>query len=152
MYVYTLWVYNHCTHSSNFTIYPGGHTMLEEQATRKYVLAIDLGTGGPKVGLVDQAGRVACSARAPVRVIFLPDDGVENDPAEWWTTITSCTKQVIQESGVSPDQIIAIGVTSCWSVLVAVDEQGEPLMNALSWMDLRGSPYTEALMDGFPKV
>ena len=33
--------------------------MLEDQRSSKYVLAIDLGTGGPKVGLVDQQGQVA---------------------------------------------------------------------------------------------
>ena len=36
--------------------------MLEDQRTSKYVLAIDLGTGGPKVGLVNQDGQVVGSA------------------------------------------------------------------------------------------
>ncbi len=126
--------------------------MSEVQGDRKFVLAIDLGTGGPKVGLVDQLGQVVCSARAPVKLVFLPDGGAEHDPAEWWTTISACSKQVIRESGVLPAQIIAIGVTSCWSVILPVDENGEPLMNVISWMDTRGGPYTQAITDGFPKV
>jgi sugar (pentulose or hexulose) kinase len=48
--------------------------MLENQQSRKYVLVIDLGTGGPKVGLVDQEGQVVSSTSAPVQVIFPPDD------------------------------------------------------------------------------
>ena len=46
--------------------------MLEDQRTSKYVLVIDLGTSGPKVGLVDQQGQVTCSASAPVQVSFPP--------------------------------------------------------------------------------
>jgi ribulose kinase len=35
--------------------------MSEAQPATKYVLAIDMGTGGPKIGLVDQQGRVVSS-------------------------------------------------------------------------------------------
>ncbi len=63
--------------------------MSEGQPSGKYVLVIDLGTSGPKVGLVDQQGRVACSTSAPVKLIILPGGGVEHDPAEWWSAITA---------------------------------------------------------------
>ncbi len=126
--------------------------MPEDQASRKYVLSIDLGTGGPKVGLVDQEGRVACSASASVQLSFLPDGGAEHDPAEWWSTIMSCSKKVIRDSGVPPSEIIAVAVTSMWSVTLPVDEQGEPLMNVMSWMDGRGAPYNREIIKGFPNI
>jgi xylulokinase len=126
--------------------------MPEDQEARKYVLAIDLGTGGPKVGLVDQEGQVVCSTRAAVQLVFLPDGGAEHNPADWWTTISACTKKVIKESGVSPSAIIAIGVTSMWSVILPVDENGTPLMNVISWMDTRGGPYTHEIVKGFPNI
>jgi xylulokinase len=126
--------------------------MLPNEQPEKYVLAIDLGTGGPKVGLVDQTGRVICSASAPVQVFFLAGGGVEHDPAEWWSQIMSCTKKVISESAVPPAAVLAIAVTSMWSVTVPVDQNGEPLMNAVSWMDERGGPYNRRIVDGFPNV
>jgi len=126
--------------------------MLEGQPSGKYVLVIDLGTSGPKVGLVDQQGRVACSASAPVKMIILPDEGAEHDPAEWWDTITACVKKVIAASGVAPASIVAISVTSMWSVTLPVDEKGEPLMNVLSWMDGRGAPYNHDVVKGFPNI
>jgi xylulokinase len=126
--------------------------MLEDQLTSKYVLVIDLGTSGPKVGLVDQQGRVTGSASAPVQVFFPADGAAEHDPAEWWSTITACVKKVIQASGVSPVAIIAIAVTSFWSVTLPVDENGEPLMNAISWMDKRGTPYNLEIVKGFPNI
>ena len=126
--------------------------MPEEQRSSRYVLVIDLGTSGPKVGLVDQQGQVASSASAPVQLFFLPEDGAEHDPAEWWSTITSCVKKVIQASGVPSAAIIAIAVTSMWSVTLPVDENGEPLMNAISWMDGRGGRYNRQIVKGFPNI
>jgi xylulokinase len=118
----------------------------------EYILVIDMGTGGPKVGLVDSQGRVAGCTFAPVELLFLPDGGAENDPAEWWSSIKGSVKKVLQESGVAPKDIVAVAVTSCWGVTVPVDERGKPLMNAMSWMDKRGIPYDREIVKGFPAV
>jgi xylulokinase len=126
--------------------------MLEGRHSDEYVLVIDLGTGGPKVGLVDREGSVATCASAPVQLFFLPGGGAEHDPAEWWSSITNCVKQVMQASRVSPNRVIAVAVTSMWSVTLPVDERGHPLMNVMSWMDLRGARYNRELVKGFPNV
>jgi len=124
--------------------------MPEKKQVDKYVLVIDLGTGGPKVGLVDNEGIVAAHTSAPVQLFFLPNGGAEHDPAEWWSGVTTCVKRVMQSPGVSPDKIVAVAVTSMWSVTLPVDEHGQPLMNVMSWMDLRGAPHNRELVKGFP--
>jgi xylulokinase len=126
--------------------------MLNGDQSDKYVLAIDLGTGGPKVGLVDRQGVMAAWASAPVQIIFLPKGGAEHDPTEWWSSIKSCVKQVMQSTAVPPASIVAVAVTSMWSVTLPVDEAGRPLMYVMSWMDLRGAPYNQELVKGFPNV
>jgi xylulokinase len=126
--------------------------MSEDKPLGKYVLVIDLGTGGPKVGLVNQQGSVAAWASAPVQLFFLPNGGAEHDPAEWWSSIKTCVRQVMQTSGISPQAVIAVAVTSMWSVTLPVDEHGQPLMNVMSWMDLRGAPYNREIVKGFPNV
>jgi xylulokinase len=126
--------------------------MVSADPSMKYVLAIDLGTGGPKAGLVDQRGRVVSSASATVQLMFLPDGGAEHDPAEWWTTIVGCVKQVLAAARVEAEDILAVGVTSMWSVTLPVDENGEPLMHVMSWMDGRGAPYNRELVRGFPSI
>ncbi len=125
---------------------------MENKPSSKYVLGIDLGTGGPKVGLVDQDGHVVKSAVAPVQMLFLPDGGIEHDPVEWWSSIVSCVKSVMQSAAVDPKSVAAVGVTSMWSVIVPVDEKGQPLMNAISWMDRRGATYNHKLVQGFPNI
>jgi xylulokinase len=126
--------------------------MQENPSVNKYVLAIDLGSGGPKVGLVDQQGTVKASGFSHTTLYFLPNGGVEQNPNDWWQAISTTAKKVIQQSGVSPEEIVAVAVTSQWSVIVAVDEQGEALMNAISWLDTRGAPYNRQLAQGFPNI
>jgi xylulokinase len=121
-------------------------------STQKYVIAIDVGTSGTKVGLVNLDGKVVAFTSGRYETHFLPNGGVEQDPEEWWQVITNGVKQVIKESGASPGEIVAIGVTSQWSVTVAVDEHAEPLMNAISWMDSRGGKYNAKVVKGFPSL
>ena len=117
-----------------------------------YVLAIDLGTSGAKVGVVDLQGRVCACASGSYELCYLPQGGVEQDPRAWWTVITHAARQALGESGVAPGQVVAVGVTSQWSVTVALDEAGELLMNAISWMDSRASLYNRELVGGFPSL
>lgn len=117
-----------------------------------YVLAIDLGTSGAKVGVVDLQGRVRACASGSYELCYLPEGGVEQDPQDWWSVITRAANLALSEAGVASEQVVAIGVTSQWSVTVALDESGEPLMKAISWMDSRASRYNQELVGGFPSL
>ncbi len=124
----------------------------DQLPTEKYVLAIDLGSGGPKVGIVDLDGCILASAAGSAPIYFLPQGGAEQIPSEWWSSVSSAAKQVIHASGLQPESIRAISVTSQWAVIVPVDENGEELMNAVSWMDTRGGPYNREMIKGFPSI
>ena len=46
----------------------------------------------------------------------------------------------LEDAGVSPDQIAAIGITNQRETVVAWDRQsGEPVHNAIVWQDRRGA-------------
>ena len=120
--------------------------------TQKFVIAIDVGTSRTKIGLVNQDGKVVSYSTHSYPTHILPMGGVEQNPMEWWHAVSSGVKQVVKESGINSENIVAIGVTSQWSVSVAVDERGEPLMNAISWMDTRGSKYNAQVVKGFPSM
>jgi len=105
----------------------------------EYVLAIDLGTSGPKVALVTTHGEVVGRSTESVDLILLDGGGAEQDPHEWWTAIVTATRATLAQV---PDAIVrAVSVTTQWSGTVAVDSQGEPIGNAIIWMDSRGAKY-----------
>lgn len=121
-------------------------------ASEKYILAIDLGTSGPKIALFSLQGDLIGSEFQENRVLLLPDGGAEQSPAEWWQAIDSAVKRLLGKNLVSNDDIIAIGTTGQWSGTVAVDRDGNAIGNAVIWMDSRGGPYIKKLGEGLIKV
>jgi xylulokinase len=117
-----------------------------------YVLGIDLGTHGPKVGIVSSQGEVIGWEFEPVPFHLVGNGGAEQDPEEWWQAIIKATSRLIHRDLVPVEDIKAIGPSAQWSTIVAVDRAGQPLMNAITWMDSRGAPYNQKLIGGFPSV
>lgn len=118
----------------------------------KYVLAIDLGGGGPKAVILSEQGQLVASTSRRIQTFLTADGGGEQDPQEWWTSITSAAQEVVATCGVPVEDIIAVSIATQWSVTVPVDEQGNHLMNAVHWTDSRGAPYTKRITDGLVKV
>ena len=121
-------------------------------AHRKHVLSIDLGSGGLKTAIVADTGSVVASVEVPLTTHLLPGGGAEQGPAEWWQGVRQTARQAITESGLAPDDIVAVACDSQWSVAVPVDDHGDPLMRAVHWMDTRGGPYNRAIANGFPRI
>ncbi len=126
--------------------------MLAAVPPADHVLAIDLGTSGPKVGLVGPDGALAGVGFEPVPLRIIPGGGAEQDPEQWWRAIVAATGQALASSGLAPDRVMAVGVTSQWSGTVAVDEQGDPLAPAVSWMDTRGAEPLQRRVGGAVRV
>jgi xylulokinase len=113
-----------------------------------FVLAVDLGTGGPKVALVSVGGVVVDHTYETNDLILLPGGGVEQDPAQWWSTIVAGARRLLARSPVPVDQIEAVSITTQWMTTVAVGSDGRHIGNAISWMDTRGAPYARQVAGG----
>jgi len=117
----------------------------------RFVLAIDLGTSGPKAGLVSAAGRVVDWSFEPVPLLLSPDGGAEQDPDDWWRALVAATRRIVDRKHVPLEDIVAVACTSQWSGTVPV-RGSRHLGNAIIWMDSRGAPETAGLIRGFPSV
>ncbi len=117
-----------------------------------HVLAIDLGTGGPKVALVSTRGDVLAAAFEPVETQLGPHGAAEQRPQDWWAAITTCAQLVMAEPPVAPASVAAVAVTGQWAGTVAVDAGGAPLGPALTWLDARGAGEARRLARGGPRV
>ncbi len=118
----------------------------------KYILAIDLGTSGPKVALFTTAGEIVDYEFEPNDVILLPNGGAEQRPDDWWGAIKTACLRLTAKRLVPVEDIVAICCTSQWSGTVAVDRAGRPLMNALIWLDSRGHVYVRNITRGLVKI
>ena len=109
---------------------------------QNYLLGIDLGTTNVKAIILNENGTVCASASAANHLIFPGPDMVEQDPAKWWDNTAHILRTIT--SAVGPEvvsRIRGICVSSQTVTMLPVDRNGEPLRNALIWMD--GRSYKE---------
>ncbi|MCG9910276.1 MAG: FGGY-family carbohydrate kinase [Flavobacteriales bacterium] len=111
-----------------------------------YLLTVDLGTSGPKVGLFTEKGKYIAHEIEPNEVILLPDGGAEQDPEHWFSTIKTALQRLLQKTGVDKDSIKAVCCTSQWSGTVPVNRDGKHIANAINWMDSRGADHVKKMM------
>jgi xylulokinase len=118
----------------------------------RHVLAIDLGTSALKVALVSMAGEVVAAEQETCQVTLLPGCGAEQDPRQWWDLIIKASSRLMARGTVQAESVAAVACTAQWSGTVPVDEQGEPIRDAIIWMDSRGAPYARRITGGAVKV
>ena len=111
------------------------------------VLAIDLGTTGVKVAVVDPDGAVLASAGEVLPLLFTADGGAEQDPAGWWDAIGRCSRRAISESPLRRNDITLVAVTTQYASTVVVAADGMPLHNTVMWMDQRGRRHNTVKRD-----
>jgi xylulokinase len=116
------------------------------------ILAFDHGTSGVKASLITARGRILASDAEKTPVMFLPAGGAEQDPGLWWEALLKVSRRLVHCGAARADDIAAVCVSSTFSSTVAVDRDGNHLMNAMTWMDSRGAPYVRELMKGFPSI
>lgn len=112
---------------------------------RGLVLAVDLGSGGPKVGYVTVTGE-------PVWWWYERGDAVgggsaAQDAEAWWSTIVAAARRGLA-AGVSGDDVVGVAVTGQWASTVPVDESGHPVAECLMWSDTRGAEHSAAAFGG----
>ncbi len=97
-------------------------------------------------------GDVVAHDFVEVGLTLFDGGGAEQNPDDWWYAITTGFKRMLDQGLVSVDDIVAIAVTSQWAGTVAVDENGEHLMDGIIWMDARGAPYIRDVIGGPVRV
>ncbi|MFN8052068.1 MAG: FGGY-family carbohydrate kinase [Acidimicrobiales bacterium] len=114
----------------------------------QYVLVVDLGTGGPKVGFASLLGRVVHQVHHEVETTFGSDGAATQDATEWWRLILSEAKAAVASGAVDPAKVVAVSMTGQWASTVPVDADGVPTSPVIMWMDSRGGELVREKIGG----
>src|SRR5260370_915372 len=114
----------------------------------RWILAVDLGTGGVKTGAVSLRGQVLVHAIGHLNTRYLPDGGAVQDPAEWWCRIVDGVRSVIESKAVVAGDLVAVGLTGQWGSTVPVDPEGRPAGDCLLWAATRGGRCSAKAVGG----
>jgi glycerol kinase len=110
------------------------------------VVALDQGTTSSRAIVFDMAGSILSLAQQEFEQHYPQPGWVEHDANQIWKTQAAVAEQAITESGVTRDQIAAVGIANQRETTLVWDRQtGEPIHPAIVWQDRRTAPHCEAL-------
>ena len=107
------------------------------------VLAVDQGTSGTKVIVLDESGAVLAIAEEPVRPRYLAGGGVEQDPLELLESVLVAGRRAVATAAVAID-VVALA-NQGETVLNWDRRTGEPLSPAIVWQDRRSEALCAAM-------
>ncbi|MBB6218859.1 glycerol kinase [Anaerosolibacter carboniphilus] len=100
----------------------------------KYVLALDQGTTSSRAIIFDHNGKSVGVAQKEFTQIYPKPGWVEHDPMEIWGTQSGVAREVLETTGIRPQDIAAIGITNQRETTVVWDKNtGKPVYNAIVW-------------------
>ncbi|MFN7729062.1 MAG: glycerol kinase GlpK [Bdellovibrio sp.] len=119
-----------------------------------YIMAIDQGTTGTTVSLMDLSGSLVASADQDFKQIFPRPGWVEHNPDDIWGTVEQLIPQVLMKAQVQERQIAAIGITNQRETVVVWDAKSKkPVMNAIVWQCRRTQEICAKLKKaGYEKI
>ena len=113
---------------------------------KKYVLALDQGTTSSRCILFDREQHMIGVAQREFTQVYPRPGWVEHNPMEIYSSQYSVLNEVLAQTGVSPSEIAAIGVTNQRETTILWDkETGRPVYNAIVWQCRRTAELCENL-------
>ena len=113
----------------------------------QYLMGIDIGTGGVRVGIFDREGMAVVFHGVEHGTRFPRPGWAEQDPGEWWTCLVQAVRGAIERGGVSPADIAGISTDATTCTVVALDRDNRVLRPALLWMDVRASDQARRVQE-----
>ena len=112
----------------------------------KCIITIELGTNGVRVFAFDLDGKVIGSLKAYCPTFHDEPDHSEQDPEQIFLTMLYVLKNLLNDT-IHPKKykVASICFSSSMHSVLAVDKNGSPLGNAITWADNRANKEAQAL-------
>ena len=109
----------------------------------KNVLSVDCGTQSLRAFLINEHGEILKKAQVAYEPYFSKKPGwAEQNPLVYWNAFVKSVRSIVDSA--EPNEIHsiqAITITSQRATMVVVDENGEPLRDAIVWLDQRRAKF-----------
>lgn len=110
-------------------------------------MGIDIGTSSCKVAIFNTKGEVIAQTNGEYNTYYPQEGFVEQNPDEWWTAVCEASKLCIEKANINSEKIVGVGVAGqSWSA-IAVDVDGNVLINNPIWMDTRSRDICHEIID-----
>lgn len=110
------------------------------------LLAIDNGTQSVRALLFNPKGKLLAKERVPIEPYYSTAPGLaEQDPKVFWDAVCKACRGLFAQPDVDKSSIAAVALTTQRSTVINLDENGNPLRPAISWLDQRRAEHVKPL-------
>lgn len=114
----------------------------------EYILSFDAGTTSSRAIIFNKEGEIVQLAQKEFKQIYPKPGWVEHDPMEIWGSQSGVAREVLEFSGIRPEEIAAIGIANQRETTVIWDKHtGKPIYNAIVWQCRRTAKYCDKLKE-----
>ena len=118
-------------------------------AEQGLVVAIDVGTSGTRTAIFDaNTGRLVAQTHREYPSLFPRPAWVEQRAEDWWETACHTCRATLRSLEGKSGDLVAVSITNQRETIVPVDDEGNPLHNAIVWQDRRTIPQCTTIRDG----
>jgi len=118
-----------------------------------FILAVDQGTTGTTVFVVDRGGRIRGRAYGEIRQFYPKPGWVEHDPEEIYRSVVALSKKAIAAARISAGAIAGIGITNQRETFVVWERRtGRALYRAIVGQCRRSARICDRLREHEPEI
>ncbi len=114
-----------------------------------FVIGCDVGSQSVKAILLSEQGEIIAEAGSDYPIEYPQPTWAQQDARHWEKATKEAIAKVIRESGISKEDVVAIGLDAQVDGVVPVDAQGAPLHAAIIWMDRRAVAQVEKVKQAY---
>jgi len=118
----------------------------------KFILTHDLGTTGNKAVLFDFDLNVIAQAREDYPLYYPKPGFAEQEPSDFWNAVKNTTIKLLEDSNVNSSDVKALVFDCQMNCTIPIDNYGNPLMRAISWLDVRAASLIQKKLGGLIKI
>ena len=101
------------------------------------ICVFDVGTTGARTVIFDLNGKEIAKAYEEYQLVEQQVGISEQDPIMWWNAVRNTCNKVVKSGIINPKEIIGIVGTFQRATVTLIDDNGDVLHPALTWMDER---------------
>ncbi|OGK77101.1 MAG: glycerol kinase, partial [Candidatus Rokubacteria bacterium GWC2_70_16] len=114
--------------------------------SRRFILALDQGTTGSTVLVVDPEGQIRGRGYVELPQHYPRPGWVEHDPEDIWRTTVEAIGQALHAARISPAEVAAIGITNQRETTILWERgSGRPIHHAIVWQCRRTAELCDRL-------
>src|SRR5438552_15266113 len=118
------------------------------RADADHLLAIDQGTTGTTVLVLDQTLAVRGRGYQEIPQIYPHPGEVEHDPEVIWRSVVTAAQVALRAAEIEPTAVGAIGITNQRETTILWDRKtGKTIGNAIVWQDRRTASACAGMKD-----